>query len=148
MKQTCYIIFINVKDGICENQIGLMQLLVHRSKGIPLANNVRYSEILKILSRYCFKVTYTRWYAIAWEKFCSDPKFILKCARQVAYANCRCGCQNELVTLNRISTYKVPGIDEPPMDPYTKEEAQAMALAERLRRKEKRKEKRRARHSA
>ena len=121
--------------------------MVHRRKGVSLENHVRYSEILKLLFRYSFKVTYTRWYAIAWEKFCKDPKFILKCARQVAFANCRCGCQNDLVTLNRISTYKVPGIDDPPMDPYTKEEARAMALAERLRRKEERKEKRRSRHN-
>ena len=122
--------------------------MVHRSKGIPLANNVRYSEILKILSGYCFKVTYTRWYAIAWEKFCSDPKFILKCARQVAYATCRCGCQNELVTLNRISFYRVTGIGDPPMEPLTKAQAKSLALAERLQRKEERRAKRRERRNA
>ena len=38
--------------------------------------------------------------------------------------------------------------DDPPMDPYTKDEARVMALAERLRRKEERKEKRRSRQNA
>ena len=65
----------------------------------------------------------------------------MKCACEVGYANCRCGCQNNLVTLNRISTYKVPGVDELPMEPLTKEEARDMALAERIRRKEEREQK-------
>ena len=66
----------------------------------------------------------------------------MKCAREMAFANCRCGCQNHFVICPRITNYEVPAQDDDPMMPLSKTEAHEMALAERLERHEKRTQKR------
>jgi len=89
-----------------------------------------------------WRIMYTRWLAEAWGKFCEDQKFILQCAREVGYANCRCGCENHYMKLDRISKYVPPSKSDPRMEALSKEEAKTMALAERLMRKEVRRQER------
>ena len=70
-------------------------------------------------------------------------------AQKVGFANCRCGCENDLIRLGKISCFEVGKLGDP-ITKYTPEMAKNMAEQEKLLRYQKRaaKKEERARRNA
>jgi len=52
---------------------------------------------------------------------------LLKSAQRVGFANCRCGCENHLIKVGKIHTYKVGTKTDPVLKELTDEDAHILA---------------------
>ena len=78
----------------------------------------------------------------AWEETRKKSRKLLKSARRVGFANCRCGCENKWIKVGKIETYSVGKKTDPPMQKLSDEDANALLIAEKAQRSKRRKERR------
>ena len=83
----------------------------------------------------------------AWEETRKKSRKLLKSARRVGFANCRCGCENKWIKVGKIETYSVGKKTDPPMQKLSVEDCDALLIAEKVERT-KRRRGRRKRQSA
>ena len=92
-----------------------------------------------------WRILMTHWVMESWEEFCSRfPTQLFKTAQRVGFANCRCGCENDLIRIGKINNFKLGELGDP-ITEYTPEMAKNMADMEKLERFKKRQEKRKKR---
>ena len=74
-----------------------------------------------------WRISITHWTMIAWNKTKQKSKQLLKSAQRVGFANCRCECENHLIKVGKIHTYKVGKKTDPVLKELTDEDAQILA---------------------
>ena len=80
----------------------------------------------------------THWTWKSWEKLSVRSSLILTCAKQVGFANCSCGCENDLLKLCDLIDFELGQPEDPLYEELTDEEIRTMVLAMRYERNAKR----------
>ena len=73
----------------------------------------------------------TFWVWQSWEKLSVRSSLILTCAKQVGFANCRCGCENGLLKLCDLIDFELGAPDDPLYEDLTDEEIKNIVFAMR-----------------
>ena len=73
----------------------------------------------------------TFWTWQSWEKISVRSSLILTCAKQVGFANCQCGCENDLLKLCDLIDFDLGAPDDPLYEDLTDEEIKNIVLAMR-----------------
>lgn len=113
------------------------EALVDHTLGRELKNGVRdlfWSDFESSLERtkfYCedikereWRILLTWWTWQSWEKISVKDSLILLCAKQVGFANCRCGCENHLLKICDHIEFELGAPEDPLYDKLSKEEIQ------------------------
>ena len=120
------------------------EALVDHTLGRELKNGVRdlfWSDFESSPERtrwYCndirevdWRIMLTFWVWQSWEKLSVRSSLILTCAKQVGFANCRCGCENGLLKLCDLIDFELGAPDDPLYEDLTDEEIKNIVLAMR-----------------
>ena len=81
-----------------------------------------------------WRISITHWVMQVLEQTRKKSVQLLKTARKVGLANCRCGCENHYISVGKISTYTVGKQNDPLMNPLSEEDAQNLVAAEKAER--------------
>ena len=76
-----------------------------------------------------WRISITHWVMQAWEETRKKSDQLLKTARKVGLANCRCGCENHYVLVGKIPTYKVGKQSDPLMDALSEQDCTKLSCS-------------------
>ena len=118
------------------------EALVDYTLGRELKNGIRdifwgdFESSPKRTEWYCkhvrevdWRILLTFWTWQSWEKLSVRSSLILTCAKQVGFANCYCGCENNLLKLCDQIDFDLGGPEDPLYEDLTDEQIQTMVKA-------------------
>ena len=87
------------------------------------------------IKAYEWRILITHWVYDSWSKVKKKRGAILASAKHVGFANCACGCENNLIAVGKLTSYEVGSLSDP-IPQFTPEVAAAMAMADKRNRAE------------
>ena len=76
-----------------------------------------------------WRILLTFWTWQSWEKLSVRSSLILTCAKQVGFANCYCGCENNLLKLCDQIDFDLGGPEDRIYEDLTDEQIKTMVMA-------------------